>query len=426
MSSTGRGQYSVLQKAKVTCNTCHVSESFYSDLSVEGFKQRHSGHDIVGGARQRISSAPHEVESAPKEERPPEKETATKLAKVVVDLVVEPAADNTVLRVRGYDAEMKEVFVSTSSIEQAANVREMLEGEEHVDNPSGGLRYIWQPEAIEYEGVTREILTAPAQTLDGAEAAEPQPEMLEGHQGSDRFPVVKTDEVIPAEPESVEAVRVDDEPLSASPPAPPAPLDLVEDAAPRAPPRSSQESPPEAELVEVSAPAQPPAPKAEQKDALETTLEEPTTSLEDEREDGYLLVSQSWYIQGGTGNRREAVRISKVLKAFRWKVEPVYTIGVILDDILSIETSKNQISRTLIKRIEETGYRLSAVTTEQGKPVAWFKKAMPASPSSAAPSRQGTQADAPDTPVEEEVGENEPGASAFDDLAAELDIDVAS
>ena len=98
------------------------------------------------------------------------------------------------------------------------------------------------------------------------------------------------------------------------------------------------------------------------------------TPLPRREEDGYLLVSKSWYIQGGTGNRKEALRISKMLKAFRWKVEPVYTIGVILDDMLSIETSRSQISGTLIKRIESAGYKLTAVATDQGKPVAWFKK----------------------------------------------------
>ncbi len=63
-----------------------------------------------------------------------------------------------------------------------------------------------------------------------------------------------------------------------------------------------------------------------------------------------------------------------MLKAFRWNVEPVYTIGVMLDDMLSIETSRSQISGTLIKRIEAAGYRLTAVVMEKGKPVAWFRK----------------------------------------------------
>ena len=103
-------------------------------------------------------------------------------------------------------------------------------------------------------------------------------------------------------------------------------------------------------------------------------------SPREEVDGDYLLVSKSWYVQGGTQNRKEAVRISKVLKAFRWNVEPLYTVGVILDDILSIETSKTQISRTLIKRIEDAGYKLTAVSVGQCKPVAWFKKAVPETP----------------------------------------------
>ena len=55
-------------------------------------------------------------------------------------------------------------------------------------------------------------------------------------------------------------------------------------------------------------------------------------------------------------------------------MEPVYTIGVILEDNLSIETNKGEISGTLLKQIENAGYKLSAVTTSSGKPTAWFKK----------------------------------------------------
>ena len=40
----------------------------------------------------------------------------------------------------------------------------------------------------------------------------------------------------------------------------------------------------------------------------------------------------------------------------------------------SIETSRAQISGTLIKRVEGAGYRLTAVAIDQGKPIAWFKK----------------------------------------------------
>ncbi|MGH9920485.1 MAG: hypothetical protein ACRD6W_16645, partial [Nitrososphaerales archaeon] len=125
--------------------------------------------------------------------------------------------------------------------------------------------------------------------------------------------------------------------------------------------------------VEPAALSQP-TPSVSEKGKVASPAPEAARVPEQAEEDGYLLVSKSWYIQGGNGNRREAQRISKVLKAFRWKVEPVYTIGVMLDDMLSIETSRTQISGTLIRRIETAGYKLTAVATDQGKPVAWFKR----------------------------------------------------
>jgi hypothetical protein len=166
------------------------------------------------------------------------------------------------------------------------------------------------------------------------------------------------------------------------------------------PPRS----PPELELVDQQARRPKSEEKTEERKAAESASKEVVAPSREETDDSSLLVSKSWYIQGGTGNRKEAARISKVLKAFRWKVEPLYTIGVILDDLLSVETSKNQISRALITSIEGTGYRLTAVSVDQGKPVAWFKKAAPA-------------------PKESEG--DVPGASSLDEVGAELEAGVA-
>lgn len=71
---------------------------------------------------------------------------------------------------------------------------------------------------------------------------------------------------------------------------------------------------------------------------------------------------------------REAVRISKLLRPFRWKIEPAYTIGVMVDDILSLETANGEIGGDVTKQIEDAGYKLSRVSVESGKPVVWFKK----------------------------------------------------
>jgi hypothetical protein len=87
-----------------------------------------------------------------------------------------------------------------------------------------------------------------------------------------------------------------------------------------------------------------------------------------------LLLAKSSYIQEGEESMNEALRISKVLKAFRWNVEPVYTIGVIVDDNLSVETNKGEISGNLVKQVENAGYKLSAMTAANGKPTAWFKR----------------------------------------------------
>ena len=42
--------------------------------------------------------------------------------------------------------------------------------------------------------------------------------------------------------------------------------------------------------------------------------------------------------------------------------------------MLSVVTNKDQITRSLVRRVEDAGYRLTAVTIDQGSPVAWFKR----------------------------------------------------
>jgi len=70
----------------------------------------------------------------------------------------------------------------------------------------------------------------------------------------------------------------------------------------------------------------------------------------------------------------EAVRISRLLRPFRWTVQPAYTIGVMIDDILSVETANGEIGGDMTKQIEGAGYKLSRVSVDKGKPVAWFKR----------------------------------------------------
>ena len=403
MSETRRGDHSALRKIEVTCETCGVSESFYSNMSVERFKAQHRGHTIIiGGGEEGMPSKADEVDLAPKEKVSIEGESGMRLPKVRVDLIVFPALRDSVFRVRGFKDDMEEAFVATSRFENGAKVRKMLESGEYVDYEFSGLRYVWESSAIEYEGDARERLGMPAEEAKEASTPEPELEPRGSLADLDESSVARTNEILFADLRRVGPGQTGAEPDSVLP----AQDEKSEVPAPPSPPPPAQEQPPEPELIETQAPPQTPPARSEKKieKAVETASKEVAARPVEEADDANLLVSKSWYIHGGTGNRKEAARISKVLKAFRWKVEPISTIGVILDDLLSIETSKNQISRTLIKRVEDSGYRLTAGTTDQGKPVAWFKKA---------------------ASVPEEPSANEPGASDTNDDESEFEADVA-
>ncbi len=98
----------------------------------------------------------------------------------------------------------------------------------------------------------------------------------------------------------------------------------------------------------------------------------PTLSEKDLNES--LLLAMSSYIEEGDEKRSEALKVSRVLKEFRWNVEPPYVIGIMIDDNLSIETNVGVISRNVLNRIEQLGYAFVAINAPQGSPVAWFKK----------------------------------------------------
>jgi hypothetical protein len=408
MSGSGKGDYSILQKIQVSCKTCGVSDSFYSNLSVEQFKSRHRGHDVVGGGREEPAPTASVVKPAPQKEEPMDTEAHTKLAKVKVDMVVFPVLPDPVFRVRGFKDDFDEAFITTVRFEHAAKVKEIIAGGEYVDHDLGNIRYVWEPDAVEFEGDVREKLGLPAEAPSPTSAAAPQPEELARPDENADDTVAKTNEMLFGKPDIVD-VPEPFEDLSLSPPtvstppaatleapAPPAVERTVERQAVEAP------APPPSAAVKTEVRAVPSAPQAAQTRAAE------------EADEGQLLVSKSWYIQSGAGNKSEAVRISKVLKAFRWKVEPIYTIGVMLDDMLSIETARNQISRTLIMRIEGAGYRLTAVTTEQGKPVAWFKKS---------PEAPTGQADAQVKPAQSDDS-GASGSTTADELDADLEPDL--
>jgi hypothetical protein len=285
-----------LRKTVVVCKTCGITDSFYSDLSVQAFKVKHSGHDVQGGEmplpRQRQKGVPEPVPGRVEEP------DVAKVSRVVVDLVHDPSSPHPMLRVRGYLDGVDEAFSFSS--EEPSKVREIVTKGNFVDRSGSGKLFIWEEYAVDYEDGTRDQL-----------------------------------EVIPEASEEASEAK---------------PLVVMEEPAER--------------LITIQEERQQPATPA------------PSSAKEGEEEEDVLLVSRSWYVQGGTRNREEALRVSQVLKGFRWKVEPIYTIGVVVDDLLSIETSRNEVSRELIMAVEAAGYRLSAITVEAGKLTAWFKRSM--------------------------------------------------
>ena len=565
-----RGSESKLHRIYVSCKTCGISEAFYSNLSVANFKLKHAGHDVDDGSGH---GAPpqegREAKPVPVVQKVQSTKKGTKLFKVVVDLMDFPAFPNPVFRVRGIKDDLSTAFILTSPFEESSRVKETLASGQYVDYGYSEALYLWEPDAVEYEGQARERLGMPGEAARRFRNPEPMAPKQAPLQNSDPNTVAKTNEILfdvhrasergpangeeqrvappvvpatadpyerrvppsvrrPAVPERTEvpaprtqvpprperapapeAFEVPDHtaqipdvperrPVAQTPgrvlapmpdlteaPAPrpqisvrtekktveeapdrvlaslpdlneaPAPRveaptrpvrppveegtegvlsslpELIEAPAPRvqaparperpptptrepidvpvrrpqvparpesapapeafAPPTPREQAPrPERRLVEDTpqrAPAPAPVParvepkphpmqfpaKPEQK-AVDSRPKDVPAASADAKGDETLLVSKSWYIQGGSANRKEAVRISKVLKEFRWKVEPMFTIGVMLDDIVSIESTNNQVNRKVIKGVEDIGYRLTAVTADQGKVIAWFKK----------------------------------------------------
>ena len=362
MSGMEVPQRSGLQKIPVECRTCGVSESFYSNLSVDKFRLRHNGHDVVSG-RDEPAPTPAQAEAmpAPRKRKPAASETGIKMAKVMVDVLNFASLGSPMVRIRGFDAALEEAFTATLLLEEGARIKEMFETGSYLDRDASGLLYVWEPDVVEYIDDAKAKLETLGEDRKDAGAAAPDSDSLESgvidqaavESATEAVMDVVSEETGPVEPESASEPSPRSQAVEESFEVPSRPRDV----------------PP----VEPSAPTQPARPVSEKR-AVASAAQEDAPALAAAEDDGYLLVSKSWYIQGGNGNRREAQRISKVLKAFRWKVEPVYTIGVMLDDMLSIETSRTQISGTLIKRIENAGYKLTAVATDQGKPVAWFKR----------------------------------------------------
>ncbi|MDA4116370.1 MAG: hypothetical protein OK442_07435 [Thaumarchaeota archaeon] len=361
-----------LRKIVITCENCQVSESFYSSMSVERFRREHVGHDMVEGETDVPTAGPKR--EPPNGRQDAENSEKVRLLKVLVELVMLPTYPSPVFTITGVKEDLKSAFVQVVSPSQRDQVNETLEKGKFLDSGSADTVYVWERKAVTFsEDATLAMslarspnpaLPGPAEVdslrSQGSPASSDGEEFRVAASGRGRLGLA-TKEVAPrAEAPAVQAPPSPH--VSAEPPHPPAS---------RNPPKTSRRaaarsSPEPVALVEPSPRSSGVATPAA---ASSGGLKQPKAE-----EGNYLLVSRSWYIEGGSKNMREAVRISKLLRPFRWTVQPAYTIGVMIDDILSVETANGEIGGDMTKQIEGAGYKLSRVSVEKGKPVAWFKK----------------------------------------------------
>lgn|GEM_PF-3541883 len=393
-------------KFSITCKTCGITETFYSELSVGYFRLKHEGHELVEAvpvtpraAKQEPRekdpgeppAVPHEpLESAspappPAQQEPlePAKQAdspgeeggpAVKVERVIVDTRVSPRDGFPVIRVRGLKAD-ELLFVRLFKPEEAGKMRQFLGSGRYEDPDAGNAVFTWDEGVIAFQDEPEErrapveakrteveplefvppvdsVLSsierltaeeAPAPIQEPPRAPEPSPPRREKPRRAEKAPTVEKPTKAAAPPEMEPPAAIETPPVVEEPIERPTEKPIQKPIEKVAPPR-----------------AEPPA-----------AVEKPEKAKKNHET---LLLAKSSYVQEGEESMKEAVRISKILRAFRWNVEPVYTIGVILEDNLSIETNKGEISGSLVKQIENAGYKLSAVTANSSKPTAWFKR----------------------------------------------------
>ena len=89
--------------------------------------------------------------------------------------------------------------------------------------------------------------------------------------------------------------------------------------------------------------------------------------------EGILLGKRS-YVQDGEAYAQECVRVSQVLRKFRWNTEPPYVIGAMFDDLMCVQSQTGMIKSSLIEEVRKLGYAFVAIEAPGGIVSAWFKK----------------------------------------------------
>ncbi len=348
----GQVNNSTLRKIGIACKTCGVSDSFYSSMSIKRFRLDHLGHEVT--------EVEGEAPAAwPPTEPPNVRQNGGKvrLLKVLVELVTLPAYAAPVFTITGVREDLKSAFVQVVSPSQRDQVRETLEKGKYLDSGSSDTVYVWEPKSISFSKDANMAMSFGPPSWAGSNPSEVSPATEEPFRTDGSSTSEEVHEIQTPAPGGEQSAMAANEVVTSGSLRPDSERSVTPRPVSTAATTTGSGEKEEGEVPRSDGPYE--------------------AKVED---DNYLLVSKSGYIEAGAENMSEAVRISRLLRPFRWRVEPAYTIGVIVDDILSLETANGEIGGDVTKQIEGAGYRLSRVSVEKGKPVAWFKREQASEP----------------------------------------------
>lgn len=310
---------------EVTCEDCHSTKTYYTHQGVSFFKFHHEGHNVkvVRGPNQAAQAgAPVEAPASAPAEAPAEAQpepapraAPTKrevhLKSLVVDLVNEGSRHT--FKIFGV-AGGREEFSRSFDAAEAQDAKKFVESGVTMDERTG-MSFKWQPSSVDVSGEARAVLLNMDQPPELGPVEEVKEEI--GDAGTVQEQVVDT---------------------------PPLPVEPVVEAAPE---------PPKAKT------------KAKRVKKGKAEKQKPTEPL---------LTGRFSFIAEGAEYAKEAAKVSKVLREFRWNIEPPYVIAALFDDILSVESQIGTMSAGVIEMISELGYRFVAIEAPKGKLTAYFRK----------------------------------------------------
>src|SRR5437667_7781996 len=313
------------------CATCQINKTFLTPQGINFFRISHEGHNIEirqpEGSEsiedEPSTSAVSPLVGAPVKRTPAllpdnnSKETI-ELKRLSVDLVDSEGHD--VFRVIGFSGNFH-TFFRTFELTEVSEAEKFIDGGVHVDEY--GNEYHWKSDSVEPTLQVKDLMNIIKRPFE----EEVKPQLVEEKVEPKRSPVV-------------EAVKEEEAPVKDVP-------------------------------KPASKPSQKPASKPFPRPA---SKHEPEAQAGKDLPTGHLLLGKLSHIQEGEEYNQEALRVSKALGQFRWNIEPPYVIGALFDDIVSIQALAGSITKHVLEKVEELGYKFIAVDAPNGCVTAWFKK----------------------------------------------------